>query len=94
MNDDLILTAIDEALGASTLCACGKEFHLTERAEMLWLECPTFSGSTRLPARLTTFVREMTHDRRVVAALPTRPVVAPFIVARPVAVSRPVAVRS
>jgi len=94
VNDNLIRTAIDEALGASALCACGKEFHLNERADMLWLECPTFSGSTRLPIRLATFVRDMTHDRRVVAALPTRPVVAPVIVARPVAVSRPVAVRS
>jgi len=93
VNDDMILTAIDEAVGASALCACGKEFHLEERDDVLWLECPTFAGSSRLPARLATFVHEMTHDRRAVAALPSRPVLVPVAVARQVAVSRPVTVR-
>ena len=93
MTDNTILTAIDEALGASALCNCGMEFHLSERNDVLWLECPTFSGSSRLPDRLAIFVRLMTHDRRPVAALPSRPVLAPLTVARQVAVSIPVAVR-
>jgi len=94
VNDDTILTAIDEAAGGAALCNCGMEFHLSERDEVLWLECPTFSGSSRLPARFATFVRLMTHDRRAVAALPSRPVIAPVAITRPVVVSRPVAVRS
>jgi hypothetical protein len=93
MHDDTILTAIDEAIGATTLCSCGMEFHLNERNEVLWLECPTFSASTRLPARLVAFFREMTHDRRAVAALPSRPVLAPVSVTRSVPVPVPAVAR-
>ena len=93
MRDDTILTAIDEALGASARCTCGKEFHLAERGDLLWLECPTFAGTTRLPARAVFLFREMTHDRRPVAVLPSAPVAAPVAVTRPAAVSRPAVVR-
>jgi len=93
MRDDIFLTAIDEAMGTTALCACGKEFTLVERGDMLWLECPTFAGVSRLPARAVSFFREMVHDRRPVAALPSTPVLVPVAVTLPVPASRPVTVR-
>jgi hypothetical protein len=93
VRDDIILTAIDEAVGSKALCACGKEFHLTERGDMLWLECPTFAGPTRLPASAASFLRELVHDRRPVAALPSAPALVPVAVTVPVTISRPVSIR-
>jgi hypothetical protein len=95
MHDDTLLIAIDDALGASSLCACGHELVLAERDDTLWLECPEFTSSSRLPARLAAFLHDASHDRRPVAALPSRPAADPGVpgAPRPVPAARPVAVR-
>lgn len=92
MRDDIILIAIDEALGATDRCTCGHEYHLAERDDTLWLECPAFAGASRLPARVAFFLRELAHDRRPVAALPSRPAAVPSVAAVPIAANRPVSV--
>jgi hypothetical protein len=92
MNDDSILFAIDDAAGASTLCACGKELRVTQHDGTVWLECPAYAGPTLFPARLAFFFREATHDRRPVGALPTAPTRATAGVSHPASVARPVAV--
>jgi hypothetical protein len=94
MRDDTILTAIDEAVGASARCDCGSELLIAEHGDALWLECPIFSSASRLPARLALFLREATHSRRIVAALPLAPSAAPVVAGQPVAATRPVVVRS
>jgi len=93
MRDDTVLIAIDEGLGASDRCSCGKEFHLARHGDTLWLECPDFAGRTLLPARVAAFIRELSHDRRPVAALPCRPAGSPPATARTAHAPRPVAVR-
>jgi hypothetical protein len=91
MDDDTLLMTIDDALGASTVCSCGKELRAAVRDDTLWLECPVFAGPSRLPSRLMAFLCDSAHDRRPVGAL--RPTPAPISVATTVAVSaaRPVA---
>ncbi len=93
MNDETLLIAIDDALGASSLCSCGKELRPVERDRTVWLECPAFTMPSRLPARVAAFFLESAHDRRPVAALPSSPSLVPSTpasaqtpVVRPVAV--------
>ena len=93
MNEDTLLAAIDDAVGASTLCTCGKELRIAERDGIVYLECPELAGPTRLPARLAAFLFDTTHDRRPVGTLSSAPVRA-AVSARPAAsLARPVAVR-
>jgi hypothetical protein len=95
MRDDTILTAIDEAVGSSARCACGKELHPTVDHDTVWLECPTFAGDSVLPARVAAFIRAITHDRRPVASLTVAPTTAPAAASavRSVPTGRPVAIR-
>lgn len=97
MRDHRILLAIDEAFGADTRCTCGRELFPRQRGDMLWLECPVFAGTSRLPARIADFAREFTHDRRPMAPIPAPvPVAAPLAAATRAAVPavRPAAARS
>jgi len=89
---DTILTAIDEAMGESSRCECGKELLLGKRDDALWLQCPTFAEGSWLPGSMATFVRSFTHGRRIVAALPSAPAI-PVQAARAVSVAKPAAVR-
>jgi hypothetical protein len=93
MNDDMLLITIDDTIGASSLCPCGKELRVVERGRTVWLECPAFAIPSRLPARVAAFLLESAHDRRPVAELPSNPsgvsatpASAQAPVARPVAV--------
>jgi hypothetical protein len=83
MRDDTILAAIDEALGSSTRCACGKELYPSADDDTVWLECPTFAGPSLLPAAVAAFIRSLTHDRRPVASLAPRPTEVDAAVVRP-----------
>lgn len=93
MRDDAILTAIDEALGASARCDCGHELLPAAHDDTLWLECPTFASASWLPARVARFFREIAHSRRVVAALPPAPLATSVAAVQPVVAARPVAAR-
>lgn len=69
MLDHTTLSAIDDSVGASTTCGCGRELLAAARGDTLWLECPVFAGPSRLPAALVRFARDAAHDRRVVGSL-------------------------
>lgn len=94
MNDDILLFAIDDAVGASAICSCGKELRAVERDRTVWLECPTFAMPSRLPARLATLLLDAAHDRRPVGTLPSSTSPVPEAQASAAApVARPVALR-
>ena len=64
------LVAIDAALQTPSWCACDKVLDLAAHDGALWLECPTFSQPTRLPAAVSRFVRTALHERSFVLDLP------------------------
>ena len=90
---DTNLTVIDEVMGESSRCECGRELLLGKHDDALWLQCPTFAEGSWLPGDMASFIRSFTHDRRIVAALPSAPAI-PVQAARAVPVAKPVAVRS
>ncbi|MEI7745706.1 MAG: hypothetical protein WCK58_18370 [Chloroflexota bacterium] len=70
MHADSILIAIDEALGAPATCQCNRELFPAERDGALYLECPSFSETSWLPARIAFFLDGAFHDQYLVDRLP------------------------
>jgi len=70
MHDDSILVALEAALSRPSFCSCGNILGLATHDGGAWLECPAFEQPSRLPSGLALFVRELGHDRRLVAELP------------------------
>jgi hypothetical protein len=62
--------AIDDATRSPNFCNCGKYLAVVETVDAMWLECPTFSQPTRLPAALASGLRSILHDRRFVVEIP------------------------
>lgn len=86
MNTDSVLIAIDRALGDTATCRCNRELFPIERAGSLYLECPTFSAGSWLPARVAAFLDGAFHDQYVVDRLPAAPVRKPAnVIAGPLA---------
>jgi len=70
MHDDSILAAIDAALRSPTFCACGNNMTIGVHDDAAWLECATFSYPSRLPTRISQFVRRFMHDHRFIVSVP------------------------
>lgn len=70
MITEQILIAIDETVGGTTTCQCGKELIPTEDKRAFWLECPVFVENHRLPRRIVSLLEAALHDRYLIAAQP------------------------
>lgn len=70
MHDDSVLVAIDDATRTPRFCNCGKYLAVVETHDAMWLECPTYTAPTRLPAAVASLVRSLLHDREFVVEIP------------------------
>jgi hypothetical protein len=77
MTNISTLVAIEAANSSSSTCYCGQYLDLKAHDGAIWLECPALTAPTRLPAALSSFLRESVHDRTFVADLPEIPAVQP-----------------
>jgi hypothetical protein len=70
MTDTSVLVAIEAANASRSACLCGQSLDLSDHGGAIWLECPTLTAPSRLPAALSSFLRELAHDRSFVVELP------------------------
>lgn len=70
MHDDSVLVAIEDATRTPNFCNCGKYLAVVQSDDAMWLECPTFTQPSRLPAVIAAFVRSTLHDRQFVVEIP------------------------
>jgi hypothetical protein len=70
MHDDSILVAIEDATRSPNFCNCGKHMAVVQTFDAMWLECPTFTQPSRLPAKVSSVLRSVLHDRQFVIEIP------------------------
>jgi hypothetical protein len=70
MNDVPVLEAIDAALSRPTFCTCGEYLTVAIHGDAAWLECPAFARPSRLPAAVSSLVRDLLHDSRLITQMP------------------------
>lgn len=70
MHDDSVLVAIEDATRTPRFCTCGKYLAVVQTHDAMWLECPTYTAPTRLPAAVASLVRSVIHDREFVVEIP------------------------
>jgi len=70
MHDDSVLVAIEDATRTPNVCNCGNYLAVVESADAMWLECPTFTKPSRLPATVAATLRSINHDRQFVVEIP------------------------
>lgn len=70
MRDDSVLVAVEDALRRPAYCSCGKPQRVETHDGAIWLECIAFEQPSRLPKGFALFVRDITHDRKLIIELP------------------------